>query len=94
MQLEDDGAYCLVPGGSGDVLLDGEPTEELRDLSGAHLGRMALVVEQDVAADPRDVGLLGAAAAVACAERIADPVEQARRARLGWLDLADDEYGR
>jgi len=43
-------AERLVLGGRGDVLLDGQPVEELCDLGGTHLGWMALVVEQDVTA--------------------------------------------
>jgi len=35
-------------------------SEEGFDLGGAHLGRVALVVEEDVALDPTDVGFFGA----------------------------------
>ena len=42
------------------MLFDGEMSEELRNLVFTHLLRMTFSVEEDVAADPIDVGLLGA----------------------------------
>jgi hypothetical protein len=60
-------------------LRDGKRREELGDLGGAHLGGMALTVEDDVAPDPADVRLLGAAAVVARLEGVADAIEQPRR---------------
>ena len=69
------------------MALDRQGGEEARDLGRAHRGRVALAVEEDVATDPRDVDLLGAAAEIAGAEGGADPVEQAglgRRRRTGF----------
>jgi hypothetical protein len=40
--------------------MDGQMGEERFHFGGAHLGGMAPVVEQDVAPDPVDVGLLSA----------------------------------
>jgi hypothetical protein len=44
---EQERAQRLVLGGGGNLALDGEGAEEARDLGGAHLGGMALVVEED-----------------------------------------------
>jgi hypothetical protein len=77
---EEQCAQRLVLGGRGHVVLHGQRTQKLRDLGPAHLRRMALAVEEDEAADPGDIGLLGAAAAVARPEGGADLVEQPRRA--------------
>jgi len=57
------------------VALDGQRAQEPRDLGRAHLRGLALVVEQDEAPDPAHVGLLGAQAAVAGAQRGADPIQ-------------------
>jgi hypothetical protein len=43
---------------------------------------MLLVVEEDVAADPADVGLFGAQGVVACADGDADAVEELRGLEL------------
>ncbi len=75
-------AQRLVLGGGRHFSLDGERREKLRDLRGAHLDGMALAVEQDVSADPRDVCLLGTAAVVARAEDIPRAVKET------WLPLA------
>jgi hypothetical protein len=64
-----------------------------RDLWGAHLGRMPLAVEENVAADPSDVGLLGAATAVAEPIGLADLVEQPGRAQSGRAGFPRDEKG-
>ena len=60
-----------------DVALGRKPTEERRDLRGAHLGRMALVVMQDEVADPEPVGFLRAPAVVTRADRRTNPIDQA-----------------
>ena len=65
--------------------VDGEVGDEGVDLGLAHLERVALVVKEDVAADPADVGLFRAQAVVAGADRVADAVEQARLGG-GWED--------
>ena len=46
-------------------------------------------MEDDVAADPRDIGFFGAAAVMARADGLADAVEQARLGRVGRAGLAD-----
>ena len=76
---EEERAERLVLRGGGDVVLHGERAEEFRDFRPAHARRVALVVEEDEAADPSDVGLLGTPAEVPLAHRRADPIEQARR---------------
>src|SRR5439155_2689779 len=84
---EEQRAQRLVLGGGGHVALDRQGGEEARDLGRAHRGRVALAVEEDVAMDPRDVDLLGAAAPMASAEGGAYPVEQAglgRRRRASF----------
>jgi len=53
--------------------------EESVDLRLTHLLGVALVVEEDVTADPPDVGLFGAQAVVAGADGDADAVEELRR---------------
>ena len=65
--------------------------QEARDLCRPHVGGMALAVEKDVAADPRDIRLLGAAAIVAGADRFADSVEEPWLRRTGLVGLADGE---
>jgi hypothetical protein len=50
---EEQGAHGLVLGGGRDLVLNGERGQEGGDLRGAHLSRVALAVEEDVALDPR-----------------------------------------
>ena len=45
---EQEGVQRLVLGGRGHLALDGQGSEEARDLGGAHLRGMALAVEEDV----------------------------------------------
>ena len=78
---EEQRAQGLVLRRRGHVALDGQRAEEPGDLGGTHPGRMPLVVEQDEAPDPADVGLLGAQAAVSRAQGRAYAVEQAGRRR-------------
>ena len=47
-------------GGGGDVLLDGQVGEEDCDFDAPHILGMALVVKEDVAFNPTNVGLFGA----------------------------------
>ena len=61
------------------------------DLGRAHLGGMALAVEEDEAPDPGDVGLLGAAAVVACAQGLAHAVEQTGLGGVGRPGFPDRE---
>jgi hypothetical protein len=57
---EEEAAQGLVLGGGGDVFVHCEVGKELSDFVFAHLVGMAFVVEEDVAPDPIDIGLLGA----------------------------------
>ena len=72
-------AQRLVLGRSGNPTLDRQGAEKASDLGRAHLGGMALAVEEDVATDPPDVGFLGAPTAVAKAVRygLQKPLETA-----------------
>lgn len=74
---KEQGREGLVLGGGGGLLLHREVGEEGVDLGLAHLVRMALAVEEDVPAGPRDVGLLGPQAVVPRAEGGAEAVEKA-----------------
>ena len=65
--------------------------EKAGDLGRAHLDGMALAVEQDVSADPRDVRLFGAAAVVARPHGCAHAVEELGRWCPGGEGLANDE---
>jgi len=74
-------------GGGGDVFLDREVSEKLRDLLLAHLLGMAFAVEEDVAPDPIDVDLFGADRVVLEAKVPAHAVEQfgfGRSEGRGW----------
>jgi len=79
---EQQGAQRLVLGRCQDAAADREVGEEGNDLARAHFVRVALPVEEDEAADPGDVGRLGARAQVPEAGRLADAVEEARRGAL------------
>ena len=60
-----------------DLPLYREPGDKRAHLVLAHLGRVALAVEQDVAPNPGDVRLLGFQAVVSRADGLAYAVEQA-----------------
>jgi hypothetical protein len=51
----------------------------------------SLVVEEDVALDPFDIRLLGAATVVAGADGLADPVKELRFRRFGRAGFSGDE---
>src|SRR5262245_45957393 len=70
--------------------LDSEGGEERCDLRGPHLSGMALAVEENVAPNPADVGLLGAPAAVEGLKRLLDAVEEPGRGRAGRAYGAKD----
>src|SRR5262249_57636561 len=72
-------AQRLIVGRRRHLALDREEAEKLRDFWRPHLGGMALAVKQDVPADPSDVGLLGAAAAVAQPIGLAHAIQQSWR---------------
>jgi hypothetical protein len=57
---EQKGAEGLILSGGSDIFVHCQVGQEGFDLGSAHLGRMADVVEVDVAFDPVDVGLFGA----------------------------------
>jgi hypothetical protein len=67
----------------GDIGVGRKMLEERRDLALAHLHRMAPAMEQDVPPRPLDVRLLRPVAVMPVADRLADLVEEARRAVLG-----------
>jgi hypothetical protein len=71
-------AQGLVLGRRSDPLVDCEGSQERRDLRRAHIEAVAFSVEED----------LGATAVVARAERLAEPLEELRRARAGRSSLA------
>src|SRR5215207_4036795 len=81
---KEDGADGLVLGGSGNGLLIDEVGNEVVDLDYAHVARMALVVEENVLADPADVGLFGAEGIMAVAEELAILVKQLLGFPRGW----------
>ena len=90
---EEKGAQGLVLGRRRYVPVDRERGQESGDFGCAHLGRVAPAVEEDVPADPRDVGLLRAAAVVARPDRVTDAIQQARLGCRGSRWLTDDERG-
>ena len=57
---KEQGSQRLVLGGGGNVVVNSQVGQEGFDLGGAHFGGVALVVEQDKAPDPADVGFFGA----------------------------------
>ncbi len=77
---EEESGEGLVLGGGGDVEVYGEVSEEGFDFGGAHEGRMALLVEEDEAAYPVEVGGLRAERVVLTAEGEAQAIEKA-----GWV---------
>lgn len=86
MHVSQDSAHFLPSQDDGEMLgaLGVDEIVEPGDLEPEDL-------TMDVAADPRDVGLLGTAAVVARADRPADTVEQPRPRRRGWLGLTNDK---
>src|SRR5438067_399061 len=56
----------------------GETREELRDFGSAHLRRMALIVEDDEAAHPTDICLLGLCTPMPYLESPAHTIEETR----------------
>ena len=57
---EEDGAERLVLGGGSDVLVHGQVGEKRLYFGSVHLGRVAHVVEVDIAFNPIGIGFLGA----------------------------------
>jgi len=58
----------LILRGCSDVKLDGEMAEESGDISRAQFARVAYPVKADIARDPVDIALLGAARVVLAAD--------------------------
>jgi hypothetical protein len=78
---ERDRVQGLVRGRCCDAAFEREVAQERGNLPGAHRAGMTLAVEQDLAPDPVDVGLLGPQAHVPNAGLGANPLEQARTPR-------------
>jgi hypothetical protein len=89
---EQERAESLVLGGRRHVVVDRQGAQEGRELGRAHVGGVALAVEKNVAADPRDVGVLGPPAVVAKAEGEANSIQQAGLGRRG-ASFADARRG-
>ena len=69
----------------GHLPVDRKRAQEASDLGRSHLGGVALGVEEDVASDPRDVGLPGAGAVAASAEGRRPPSERTAYESVGFL---------
>ena len=69
--------------GRSDLALDRQVSEKRGDLVGAEIARMTAAVEMDEAADPVDVGRLGAYRVVAQPDLVANALQQPGRARDG-----------
>ena len=91
---KEQGAQGLVLGGGRDLVVNGERRQERGDLGGAHLGRVALAVKDDVPLDPVDVRLLGSAAVVAGADGLAHAVEEPGLRGAGRAGFMDGERPR
>src|SRR5262245_24907984 len=70
------------------LAFDSQGIQEAGDFRSRHFGGMALAVEEEVAADPRNVGLLRPAAVVAGPNTLAHEVEEARLRSDDWPSLA------
>lgn len=88
---EQESTQRLVLCRSGHVAVDGQRSEEARDVRRSQLRWVALAVEENVAADPDDVGLLGASAVVAGSQRPADAIERGGLGGVGGLRLANHQ---
>jgi hypothetical protein len=75
---EKEGAERLILGRGGDAAVRGQVREELADLIRPHLFRVALVVEEDEALAPVDVGALGADAIMPEPQAAPDLLEERR----------------
>jgi len=73
---EEEGAEGLILGGGGDAAVDGEVTEEGGNLRFAQLLGVAFAMEEDEAANPIEIRLLGADAVVFDAQMPTDTIEQ------------------
>src|SRR5262249_15548517 len=73
-----------------DIAVDSERGQEAGHLGATHLGWMPLVVKQDVAADPGDVGLFGPPTIVSDAEGLPNAIQKSRFGCWGRVRLADE----
>jgi len=73
---EEDGGEGLILGGGRDAAVVGEVEEEGLDFGCAHFERMALVVEENVAAHPVEVGLFGTVGVMFGTQEFAGLVEE------------------
>jgi hypothetical protein len=85
---EDEGAEGLVLGGRRDPAPDREVLKEPRDVGCPKFGWVPFAAEDDISANPTDVGLLGAEAVVPGSDRVPDLIQQpgrteGRRRRTG-----------
>jgi hypothetical protein len=78
---EENGVQRLVLGRSGDIAADGEVSEERAEMLRAELAGMTFAMKEDVAANPVQIGLLGANAVVLDTDDVAHLIEQAAATR-------------
>ena len=90
---EEQGAQRLILGGRGNVALDGQRAQILGQLRGTHPGRMTLPVKENVAPNPRDVGLLRPTTVVTGPHGLANPVEESWCSRRRWSHFSQRERG-
>jgi hypothetical protein len=72
--------YVLILGGSRNILLCGQMSEEFDDLLLAHVTRVALTVEKNEAPNPIQISLLGTQTIASRPHESAELIEQFRLA--------------
>ncbi len=87
-------AEGLILSGGGDGTIDGEMAQEGSDFAFTHHVRMAFAMEEDEAANPIEVSLLGAQAVVLHAQMPADTVEEFWTGRSCERSGGDHEAGK
>jgi hypothetical protein len=85
---EEERAQRLVLRGRRHVARGGQRARELAHLRRAHLGRMALAMEEDVAAGPRHIRLLGPPTVMTGADGLTNSVQWSRLPDHGRLCLS------
>jgi len=70
------GTEGLILGGGGHIRGSGQVGEEGLDFGDAHLGRVAFMVEEDIAPDPAQVAFFGAQGIVSSAQDVFSLFEQ------------------
>lgn len=73
------GRFRLILSRWGDIQIDGQMGEECGDFDRTHFGGMTFAMEQDEAARPINVGVLGSDRVVSYANLMAKLVEETRR---------------